>query len=67
MVFLQSGLRRFVIRRVGGLEVTAESVAPVTSVIRRVGGLEVFSREDSENLLVIRRVGGLEGLDERKR
>ena len=52
--------RYFVVRRVGGLEVSQKIDNASSSVVRRVGGLEamMFSRNGTE--LVVRRVGGLE-------
>ena len=49
-----------VIRRVGGLEVTMDSIGCDAEVIRRVGGLEATHRAHHAQAMVIRRVGGLE-------
>ena len=51
----------YVIRRVGGLEVSKQAWGQLAGVIRRVGGLEVLKRQGEAPCHVIRRVGGLEG------
>ena len=51
-----------VVRRVGGLEGTAERDRAVQEVVRRVGGLEAFPCISDLRICVVRRVGGLEGV-----
>ena len=58
-----AGLIIYVIRRVGGLEVSVTRPRPESPVIRRVGGLEVFAGAIVGMVGVIRRVGGLEEND----
>ena len=53
-------MHRYVIRRVGGLEVKKTCLTTIVRVIRRVGGLEVQRFDVTQILNVIRRVGGLE-------
>ena len=52
--------KKFVIRRVGGLEGPVKPLIFQKRVIRRVGGLEVEAEEHGSPVRVIRRVGGLE-------
>ena len=54
--------RRYVVRRVGGLEVFTLFILFIGSVVRRVGGLEVMEKALQGEPLVVRRVGGLEGV-----
>ena len=52
-----------VIRRIGGLEITAQSPPSRKYVIRRIGGLEIQEMLKAFIGFVIRRIGGLENAE----